>query len=283
MDATRPDANLKLAASEKPARYLLLGIGACLMLFPFLWMLSTAFKPDAEVLEFPPRWIPSVWQWSNFPTAWHAAPFATYFANSFMVATVGTIGEVAVSALAAYAFASMEFFGRDVLFAVILGSMMVPGEVLLVPNFITVSRLGWMDTYWAIVVPGLVSAFAIFFLRQGFLAIPRELYEAAEIDGCSRFRFFWQVLLPLSRPVLVTSALFKFIGEWNSFLWVLIVTNSPEHRTVAVGLQSFLTDVGASYNLLMAAAALSILPILVLFGFVQRQFIAGIARTGLKG
>jgi len=218
----------------------------------------------------------------NYVDAWNAAPFPRYYFNTFFVATITTLLEVVTASLAAYAFSWMVFPGRDFIFGLFLATMMIPGEVLLVPNFITISKLGWIDTYYALIIPWIVSVFAIFLLRQHFLTIPRELFDAAKIDGCSHWRFLWQMVVPLSRPAVITSALLKFVGSWNAFLWVLIVTNSEKYRTLPVGLQAFSSDVGTQYNLLMAAATFSILPVVILFIFTQKYFIQGIARTGLK-
>ncbi|MCD6550949.1 ABC transporter permease subunit [Thermotoga sp.] len=218
----------------------------------------------------------------NYVDAWNAAPFPRYYFNTFFVASATTLLEVFTASLAAYAFSWMVFPGRDFIFGLFLATMMIPGEVLLVPNFITISKLGWIDTYYALIVPWIVSVFAIFLLRQHFLTIPGELFDAAKIDGCSHWRFLWQIVVPLSRPAVITSALLKFVGSWNAFLWVLIVTNSEEYRTLPVGLQAFSSDVGTQYNLLMAAATFSILPVVILFIFTQKYFIQGIARTGLK-
>lgn len=218
----------------------------------------------------------------NYVAAWKSAPFGIYYANTVFVSTVTTLAEVVLCAMAAYAFALMNFPGKNVIFGLFLSTMMIPGEVLLVPNFVTISKLGWIDTYYALIIPWIVSVFAIFLLRQHFLTLPRELQDAAKIDGCSHWRFLWTVVVPLSKPAIVTSALLKFVGSWNAFLWVLIVTNKDKFRTLPVGLQTFSTDVGTVYNLLMAAATFSILPIIVLFLFTQRYFVQGIARTGLK-
>lgn len=218
----------------------------------------------------------------NYVTAWKSAPFGVYYINTAFVSTVTTILEVIIAAMAAYAFALMNFPGKNLIFALFLGTMMIPGEVLLVPNFITISKLGWIDTYYALIIPWVVSVFAIFLMRQHFLTLPRELQDAAKIDGCSHFRFLWTVVVPISKPVVITSALLKFVGSWNAFLWVLIVTNKDKFRTLPVGLQTFSSDVGTIYNQLMAAATFSILPVIVLFLFTQKYFIRGIARTGLK-
>ncbi len=218
----------------------------------------------------------------NYVMAWKSAPFGIYYVNTAFVSIVTTVLEVIFAAMAAYAFAIMRFAGKNFIFALFLGTMMIPGEVLLVPNFITISKLGWIDTYYALIVPWIVSVFAIFLMRQHFMTLPSELKDAAMIDGCSHFRFLWAVVAPLSKPTIITSALLKFVGSWNAFLWVLIVTNKDKYRTLPVGLQTFSTDVGTVYNQLMAAATFSILPIVVLFLFTQKYFIRGVARTGLK-
>lgn len=218
----------------------------------------------------------------NYVMSWKSAPFGIYYLNTAFVSTVTTVLEVILAAMAAYAFAMMNFPGKNLIFGLFLATMMIPGEVLLVPNFITISKLGWIDTYYALIIPWIVSVFAIFLMRQHFLTLPLELKDAAWIDGCSHFRFLWAIVVPLSKPVIITSALLKFVGSWNAFLWVLIVTNKDKYRTLPVGLQTFSTDVGTVYNQLMAAATFSILPVVVLFLFTQKYFIRGVARTGLK-
>jgi multiple sugar transport system permease protein len=218
----------------------------------------------------------------NYVDAWKAAPFGQYYINTVFVATATTVLEVILASMAAYAFSWMNFPGKNALFGLFLATMMVPGEVLLVPNFITISKFGWIDTYYSLIIPWIVSVFAIFLMRQHFLSIPKELFDASKIDGCSHWRFLWQIVVPLSKPVIITGALLKFVGSWNSFLWVLIVTNSDKYRTLPVGLQNFSSDVGTLYNQLMAAATFSVLPVIILFLFTQKYFIKGIARTGLK-
>ena len=218
----------------------------------------------------------------NYADAWNAAPFGRYYLNTIFVATATTVLEVIFASMAAFAFSILRFKGRDLIFGIFVATMMVPGEVLLVPNYITVSKFGWIDTYYALIIPWIVSVFAIFLIRQYFLTLPRELYDAAKIDGCSNWRYLWQIAVPLSKPVIITGALLKFVGSWNAFLWVLIVTNDPKYRTLPVGLYTFRGEAGDIYNQLMAAATFSVLPIIILFLFAQKHFIRGIARTGLK-
>ncbi len=262
--------------------YVLLFIGCAIMLLPFFWMVTTSFKEESEVLRMPPQWLPKVWHWENYIKAWNVAPFGRYFFNSFFMAIVTTIGEVITSILAAYAFAKMRFFGKNALFSLLLGTLMIPGQMLLIPNYVTITRLGWFDRYEALIIPWLASVFGIFLLRQFFRSIPDELLDAARIDGCSRFRFLWRIVVPLSKPAIMTVALLKFLGSWNAFLWVLIMTNSDKMRTVPVGLTLFSSEVGTAYEQLMAASVLAIIPVLILFFFTQKQFIQGVARTGIK-
>ena len=263
--------------------HLILILGSVFMLLPFVWMLSTSFKSFSQSILIPPIWIPRPAHPETYIQAWNAAPFGIYFFNSFFVAITCVVGEVLLSIFAAYAFARMNFFGKNVLFVALLGTLMIPGEVLLIPNYVTLAQLHWINTYYALIVPWLTSVFAIFLLRQQFLTIPGELFDAARIDGAGHTRFLWQVMVPLSRPAIVTVALFKFIGSWNAFLWVLLVTNTPNMRTVPVGLTAFATEAGEHYNLWMAAATLALIPVVLLFLAAQKQFVEGIARTGLKG
>ncbi|MGM0641173.1 MAG: ABC transporter permease subunit [Thermotogota bacterium] len=219
----------------------------------------------------------------NYVTAWNAAPFSQYYVNTVFMATTTTIFEIIIASMAAFAFAKLKFWGKNVIFTIFLATMMVPGEVLLVPNYITISRFQWIDSYYALIVPWVVSVFAIFLLRQQFMTVPNDLWDAAKIDGSSSWRFLWTVMVPLSKPALLTGALLKFVGSWNAFLWVLIVTKSPEMRTLAVGLQTFRSESGEIYNLLMAASTFSMIPIVIIFIVLQRYFVEGIAKSGLKG
>ncbi len=234
-------------------------------------------------MAMPPVWIPSEFRWGNFGQALQMAPFGRYFINSVIVTVISTIGELITTILAAYAFSRMRFYGKEIVFAVLLGTMMVPGEVLLIPNFVTVANLGWIDSYQALIVPWIASIFSIFLLRQYFLGIPESLSYAAKIDGCSDFKFLWYIMVPIAKPALVTIALLKIIGSWNAFLWPLIVTNSTEMRTLPVGLTSFTTEAGTIYELFMAASTIVILPMLILFFIMQKHIIQGVARSGVKG
>ncbi|KPJ54171.1 ABC transporter permease [candidate division TA06 bacterium DG_24] len=262
--------------------HLFLLAGAVLMLLPFIWMLSTSLKNPVEALQFPPTWLPQAPRFANYVEAWRAVPFPRYFFNTVLVTVAVLTGTLISSCLAAYAFARMEFRGREVLFFGFLAVMMVPMPVYLVPSYLIMSKLGWIDTYLALIVPWTASVFTIFLLRQHFRAIPRELYEAAVIDGCSRLGFLWRVVLPLSRAVLVTVALFSIIGSWNSFMWPLVMVNSKLLRPIQVGLAYFAQGEATEYTLLMAASTFCIAPLVLLFFVAQRQIIESYAKTGLK-
>ncbi|BBE31282.1 hypothetical protein OSSY52_14230 [Tepiditoga spiralis] len=238
-------------------------------------------KPEVKVKYTFSQVIANIFQ--NYVDAWNAAPFSKYYANTVLMASMTTILEIIFASMAAFAFAKFNFFGKNFIFSLFLATMMVPGEVMLVPNYITISRFQWIDTYYALIVPWIVSVFAIFLLRQQFMTIPNDLWDAAKIDGSSSWRFLWTVMVPLSKPSIVTGALLKFVGSWNAFLWVLIVTKTPEMRTLAVGLQTFRSESGDIYNLMMAASTFSVLPIVIIFILLQKYFVAGISRSGLKG
>ncbi|MBT9258595.1 MAG: carbohydrate ABC transporter permease [Clostridiales bacterium] len=246
-------------------------------------MISTSLKAPQQVMLLPPRWIPSPVEWQNYVEIFRMAPFGRYFLNSVLVTTLSTLGELLTTILAAYAFSRLEFRGRDLLFALLLGTMMVPGEVLLVPNYITLARLGWIDHYEALIIPWTASVFAIFLLRQHFLSVPKEVLYAARVDGAGDFRILWQVMVPMVKPALVTILILKAIGSWNAFLWPLIVTNTREMRTLPVGLTAFTTEAGTVYQLYMAAAAFIIVPMVILFLLLQRQIVEGLSRAGIKG
>jgi multiple sugar transport system permease protein len=264
--------------------HLLLATGSLVMLLPFYWMVSTALKTAQEASSPRPVWWPVIPQWHNFVEAWQQQPlWSAWFLNSALI-TVGTVlAELFLATLAAYAFSRIEFWGKEALFTLLLATMMIPGEVLLIPNYITVSNLGWIDTYQAQIIPWAVSVFAIFLLRQHFLQIPRELQEAAYLDGAGHVRFLSACVIPLSRPVLATVAVLKFVSSWNAFLWPYIVTNDPKMRTVQIGLNAFLTEAGTQYQLMMAAATVTLLPVLAIFLIAQKQFLESVAKSGLKG
>lgn len=267
----------------KFATYTILVLGAAFILLPFLWMISTSLKPDNEVLLMPPKWIPSALQWKNYVDAFKAVPFFTYLKNSIVVTVAITSCELITTILAAFAFAQLEFKGKNLLFMLLVATMMVPGEILTIPNFVTLARLGWIDSYKAMVAPWATSVFSIFLLRQQFASVPQSYYKAARMDGCSDLRYLFTVMVPMSRPTIVSVALLKIINSWNSYLWPLISTNSREMRTLPVGLAYFSTEAGTDYNTLMAFSLMIITPTILVYLFTQKYIIQGVSKTGLKG
>ncbi|NPA90907.1 MAG: carbohydrate ABC transporter permease [Chloroflexi bacterium] len=261
--------------------YLVLIAGAFVAMFPFIWMILTSFKSYGEVTAG--RFFPRELRWQNYVEAWNAAPFGRYFLNSLFIAMATIAGDLFSGILAAYAFARMEFPGRNVIFFLFLATLMIPGELTVLPNFLTIRRLGWYNTYQAQIIPFTASVFHIFLLRQFFMGIPREYWDAALLDGCSHFRYLWSIVVPLSRPAVVTVALLSFIGSWNAFLWPLIVTSSENMRPIQVGLRSFVVEEATQTQLMMAAATMVIVPIIIFYLFTQKYFTEGLTMTGLKG
>ena len=269
--------------AAKLLTYAILIAGAAFILLPFVWMILTSVKPSNEVLKMPPVWIPSKIQWQNYVKAFKAVPFFTYLKNSILVPVMITSCELITTILAAYAFAQLEFRGKNLLFLLLVATMMVPGEILTIPNFVTLARLGWINTYKAMVAPWATSVFSIFLLRQQFASIPQSYYKAARMDGCSDLRYLFTVMVPMSRPTVVSIALLKIINSWNSYLWPLISTNSREMRTLPVGLAYFSTEAGTDYNTLMAFSLMIIAPTIIVYLLTQKYIIQGVSKTGLKG
>ncbi|NUO82613.1 carbohydrate ABC transporter permease [candidate division KSB1 bacterium] len=253
------------------------------MLLPFLWLLSTSLMTDLEVYQYPPRLLPAQPRWENYSEAMSYQPFGRYFLNSVLITAVAVLGQLLFCSLAAYAFARLQFKWRDKIFAVYLATMMVPAIVTLIPVFLIINAFGWMNTYAALITPSLSSVWGIFLLRQFFRTIPKELEEAARIDGASDLMIYWRVVLPLSKPALATLAIFAFMATWRDFLWPLLVTNRTEMRTVEVGIAAFSSQYSVDWTHQMAAAVVVMLPIVLVFFFAQRYFIRGITLTGLKG
>ncbi len=263
--------------------YLVMAGAGALVAFPFYWMITTSFKSNAEASAFPPTLLPAAWLFSNYVKAWRSAPFARYFLNSAIMAVATVALELATASLAAYALARMRVPGRRWIFGVMLATLMIPPEAILIPNFITITRLHWYNTYWALIIPFAASVFSIFLLRQTFLNVPHELFESAVLDGCGHLRYLLRIVLPLSRSGLAVVGLLTFIRTWNAFQWPLIVTGSRDMRPLQVGLLIFQSDVSTNYNLLMAGSAMAVAPLILLFFLAQRQLVQGIARTGLRG
>lgn len=265
--------------------YLMLIAGAVLFSVPFIWTVSTALKSSDQVFANPPQWIPSPVKWDNFHRAWTELPFPTFVGNTITITVFATFGQVASASLVAYGFARFKFKARNALFYLMLSTMMLPSQVTMIPVFLLWRQLGLVDTFVPLIAPAFFGggAFTIFLLRQFFLTIPRELDEAAMIDGANPLVIWWHVLLPLARPALITTTLFSFVSHWDDFMGPLIYLNTMEKYTVSIGLRLFQDMFGAQLELLMAASLIHILPTIVLFFVAQRYFVKGIALTGLKG
>jgi ABC-type glycerol-3-phosphate transport system permease component len=274
---TRPSASRLLS-------HAVLVLAAGTVGLPFLRMLTTSFKSDVEVGLFPPVWFPANWLWENYAVVWASAPFDKFYVNSAVTTLTGLILSVIVGALSAYAFARIEFPHRDVLFMAVLATMMIPGEMALVPNYLTLRDLGWINTYPGIIVPHAASAFGCFLLRQAFLSLPQEIFDSARIDGAGHLRMLLTIALPMTRPVVATLALFVFISKWNAYLWPLIVTNTWDMRTLPIGLR-MVRDAESTlgWQHLMAASLLVMLPVLAVFIATQRHIIEGIGQGAVKG
>ncbi len=256
---------------------------AFLTLVPIIWMILTAFKSAPEVAARPPTWWPREWHPENFVAAWNFAPFGRFLMNSLIMAGGISLLQTVTSALAAYAFARLQFTGRDLIFLLYLGTLMIPPQVTVIPQFILIKELNWVDTYQGLIIPQAFTAFGVFLLRQFFLAIPRELEDAARVDGATRFGCFWRIILPLSGPALATLAVFAFLFHWNHLLWPLVVSNSDATIPVVVGLRDFQGQYGTDWNLLMASAAIATIPTIIVYLLAQRWFVQGITMSGFGG
>ncbi len=257
--------------------------GAVIMLVPFFWMLATSLKEIWEVFTPQMHWLPETPVWRNYADAWFYAPFSRYYANTVFVSLTVVVAQLVICALAAFALSRLEFPGRDLIFVGVLATMMLPGTLMTVPSYLILHNFGWIDTYYALIVPSVFNAFGIFLMRQFFMTIPKELDDAATIDGCSRLGILGRIIVPLSKPAFATIAIFTFMGQWNSYIWPLIVTNSENMRMISVGISMFKDQFSTQWTLMMAASATATLPMLLVFFFAQKYFIEGITLTGLKG
>ncbi len=265
------------------AVYILLIGGGVLVLLPFLYMLASSLETIAQIGSLTPQFWPNPPQWSNYQQVWEQLPIGRYFLNSLVVAVVVTAGQIITSSLAAYAFARLRFRGRSVLFAFYLGTLIIPSQVTLIPNYILIRLLHWHNSYAGLIAPFVVSVFSTFLLRQFFLSIPTDLEEAARIDGASHFMIYSRIIMPLSRPALATVVIFAFLGSWNNFLWPLVVIDSPDLTTVPLSIVSFQGQFTTQWNLLMACATLALAPVLIVYLLAQRYFVEGIALSGQGG
>ena len=264
--------------------YVLLGAIALLMLLPLLWLISTAFKASSEnIFEFPPRFIPQSPTLTNFVEVWRTNPFGRYFLNSILVATLTVSLNLLVCSLAAYPLARLTFLGREAIFSLIVSTIMIPFQIVMVPLYILAVQLGLRNTYLGLIFPYIASAFGIFLMRQAFQGVPKELEEAARMDGCTDLGIWWNVMLPATRPALVTLAIFTFMGSWSDFLWPLIVVDRPEFYTLPLGVAKLLGSFSLDWRLVAAGSVISIVPVMGLFIFLQRYIVPTQASSGVKG
>jgi len=263
---------------------LLLIFGA-LMLIPFLWLLSSSFKSQIQIFQYPPQWIPDPFQPENYINALTYKPFHLYFRNTLIIAISNVIAVVLTSSFCAYGFARINFPGRDFWFAIVMATLFLPYAILIVPSFMIFTRLGWVDTFLPLIVPQFFGggAFNIFLMRQFFRTIPEELADAARLDGCSEFGVYWRIMMPLAKPALITIAIFTFLFAWNDLLAPLTYLRSPDNFTIATGLASFRSQTDISWDLQLAASTAMTFPVIILFFAAQRYFIQGIVMTGIKG
>ena len=276
--------------------YIILTTGAFIMMAPFLWMLLTSFKGQGNIFRIPPQWIPRPVHWENYIKVWSALRvdahflglhitqgFLMAFINSVFVSVTLTFGQILTSAMGAFAFSRLKFKLRDKLFLGYLVTLMIPFQVTMIPTFVLLKYLGWVDTYQGLIVPGLVSAYGTFFLRQFFISIPRDLEDAATIDGCNKLGIFRHVILPLAKPAIATLSIFTFLGVWNDFLWPLVVINSPEKMTLPLMLNSLRGLHSTDWTILMPASVIVVTPVILVYIFNQKFITEGISLTGLKG
>lgn len=282
--------------ASRAALHAVLALGAFVMIVPFLWMVISSLKSHAEITAYPPTFWPHQLHWSNYPEAMRFAPFGTYFRNSLLIAVGHTVINLCLATMAGYALARLPFRGRTVVFMAVLAMMMIPTYTRIVPQYLIAKTMpffggndylgrggyGWLDSWWALIVPGALTPFAIFLFRQFYLSLPRELEEAARIDGMGEFGIFGRVMTPLVKPAIATVALITFENSWNNFLWPLLVTTRQDLRVIQVGLASFQQAERTEWAYLMAGTTLATLPMIVLFLFTQRYFVQGFATAGIK-
>ena len=276
-------ANRLRALLARGATYFFLALGAVVMLFPFFWMFTSAFKTPQEVATFPPRGLPAAPRFENFATVFEKAPFGSYFLNSALITAASVAGTGLVTILAAFAFSRLKFPGRNLLFTLLLSLMMIPFEMLVITNYETIAAWRLIDNRLSLFIPFLGSIFYTYILRNFFLSIPDGLYWSARVDGAGNWTYLWKVMVPIARPALTTIVLLNAITSWNSFMWPMLVINSTANRTLPLGLYVFMTEGGINFELLMAASTVVVLPIILLFLIARKQIVGGVARGGMKG
>ncbi|MBO1510258.1 carbohydrate ABC transporter permease [Metabacillus bambusae] len=279
--------NSSLPRKRKRANILLhvlLTLGAITMVFPFLWTVLSSLKDISQIFLVPPKWIPNPLAWNNYPDSLQAMPFGKAYFNSFYITFIVVAATLITASMAAYAFAKIRFKGANIIFILFLSTMMIPKQVTMIPLYLIMDNIGWIDNHLSIIVPGaLFNAFAVFLLRQFVMGIPRELEEAAIMDGAGYLRIYWNVILPLIRPALAAIGIFTFMGAWNSFIDPLIYLNTPELFTVPLLLNTFKGLYTAEWGLMMAGTTISVIPVLIIYIIAQKQIIEGVTLTGIKG
>lgn len=266
----------------KIVKYLVIILVSLTMVLPFVWMLSASLKAETEIFVFPIKWIPETFHWGNYTKVWTSVPFGLYYLNTLKIAVITTILVVINSSLAGYAFAKIKFPESNRLFFIYIATMMIPYQVMMIPQFMLMNKLGLVNTHWALIILGTFNPFGVFLFRQFFLSIPDELLEAARIDGLSEFGIYWRIVLPLSKPAIATLVIFSFMHAWNDFLGPLIYLTSDRLYTLQLGIQHFITEYNTEYSLLMAAAVSAIVPTIIVYFLAQDHFIKGVANTGIK-
>lgn len=263
--------------------YIILAVGAVFMIIPFLWMVLTSFKTYRETVKLPIQWFPAEWNFDNYDEVLKQLDFLRYYRNTILVTVTTLVAMTLIASLAAYAFARMEFPGKNVIFALLLVVYMVPPQMTMIPKYMMITKLGWVDTLAGIVVPNIFSVYTMFMLRQFFVSVPKELDEAAKLDGCSFFGIFWRVDLPLIRNGLIAITVLNLLWSWNDLLWPLIATSTDKMRVLSVAIATLNNSDGSQYQLLMAAGVLAVLPMLVIYAICQEYFMDGIMSSGVKG
>jgi multiple sugar transport system permease protein len=263
--------------------YALISTVSISMIIPFIWMLSASLKKESEIFGFPIKWIPETIYWSNYIDVWTRVPFLTYYLNTIKIAVFVTLFQIIACSLAAYAFAKVKFPERDKLFFLYIATMMIPYQVMMIPQFLLMKQLGLVDSHWALIVLGTFNPFGVFLFRQFFLTIPEELSEAARIDGLSEWGIYLRIILPLTKPAIASLVIFSFMHSWNDFLGPLIYLTSDKLYTLQLGMQHFQTEYNTEYALLMAAAVSAVIPTVLVYVFAQKYFVEGISTAGIKG
>lgn len=272
----------KRTSSGQVIKYAVIMVISLMMVLPFVWMLSASLKAETEIFGFPIKWIPETFRWDNYSEVWTSVPFHLYYLNTIKIAVITTILVIINSSLAGYAFAKIKFPESNRVFFIYVATMMIPYQVMMIPQFMLMNKLGLVNSHWALIILGTFNPFGVFLFRQFFLSIPDELLEAARIDGLSEFGIYWRIIMPLSRPAIASLVIFSFMHSWNDFLGPLIYLTSDRLYTLQLGIQHFITEYNTEYALLMAAAVSAIVPTILVYFLAQDHFIKGVANTGIK-